>query len=61
VIWVGNKGSKKFSTVAVPESTAITQPAAEAVAMQLVALALAVNKGLDAGNFRHIGKVVRVE
>ena len=37
------------------------QPAAEAVAMQLVALALAVKKGLEAGEFRHIGKVVRVE
>jgi len=58
VIWVGNEGDKKFPSIATPESTPITQPAAEAVAMQLVAMALAVNKGLEAGKFRHIGKIV---
>lgn len=61
VVWIGNKGDKKFSSIAIPDSTAITQPASEAVTMQLVALALAVNKGLEAGKFRRIGKIVRVE
>lgn len=61
VIWVGNKGDKKFTSITIPGATTFTQPAAEAVAMQLVALALAVNKGLEAGKFRRIGKVVLVE
>ena len=61
VVWIGNKGDKKFPSIATPPSSAISQPAAEAIAMQLVALALAVNKGLEAGKFRRIGKVVLVE
>lgn len=61
VIWVGNHGSGQIPAIKVPEGAMIAEPAAEGVAMQLVALALAKNKGIEPGEFRRIGKVVRIQ
>mgnify|MGYP000984457263 CR=1 FL=1 len=61
VIWVGNHGSSQFPSINVPEAEMIAEPAAEGVAMQLVAFALALKKGIEPGKFRRIGKVVRVQ
>jgi glucosamine--fructose-6-phosphate aminotransferase (isomerizing) len=61
VIWIGNHAEEGIDAINVPSASEIAQPAAEIVAMQLVAQAMAKNKGIEAGKFRRIGKVVRIE
>jgi glucosamine--fructose-6-phosphate aminotransferase (isomerizing) len=61
VIWVGNQSANGIQSISVPEADTLAKPAAEGVAMQFVALALAMNKGIEPGEFRRIGKVVRVQ
>lgn len=61
VIWIGNHPESSLDAVSTPLAAEIAQPAAEIVAMQLIAQALANKKGMEAGKFRRIGKVVRKE
>jgi len=61
VIWVGNHADMDIKSIKTPAFAAITQPVADILPMQLVAQAIADKKGIEAGKFRRIGKIVLKE
>jgi glucosamine--fructose-6-phosphate aminotransferase (isomerizing) len=61
VIWIGNHPPEGILTIHTPEVAEIFQPVADIIPMQLISQLLAARKNKEAGEFRHIGKVVLVE
>jgi glucosamine--fructose-6-phosphate aminotransferase (isomerizing) len=61
VFWIGNHPPDGIQAIPTPEVAEIFQPVADIIPMQLIAQVLAARKDKEAGVFRHIGKVVRVE
>jgi len=61
VIWVGNHPASSFKSLQIPEVAEIALPLAELLPIQLIAQVLSTRKGLDAGKFRRIGKIVLKE
>jgi len=58
VIWVGNNPNSSFKSIRIPEVAEIALPLADLLPLQLIAQVLTNRKKLEAGKFRHIGKVV---
>lgn len=58
VIWVGNHPPASIKSIPIPEVPEIALPVAELLPMQMIAQVLTNRKKLEAGKFRHIGKVV---
>ena len=58
VIWIGNHPPESIKSIQIPEVPEIALPLAEILPMQLIALVLTNKKKLEAGKFRHIGKIV---
>jgi len=61
VIWIGNQPPGKIENINFPEVDEIARPLVELLPMQLMAYVLANRKNMEAGKFRHIGKVVLKE
>jgi glucosamine--fructose-6-phosphate aminotransferase (isomerizing) len=58
VIWIGNHPPESINSIRIPEVPEIALPLAEILVMQLITLVLTNKKKLEAGKFRHIGKIV---
>ncbi len=61
VIWIGNHPASSFKSLQIPDVAEIALPLAELMPIQLIAQVLSTRKGLDAGKFRRIGKIVLKE
>lgn len=61
VIWIGNHADEGILSINIPKTSETVQPAAEIIPLQLIAQAIANIKGIEAGKFRRIGKVVLTE
>ena len=61
VVWLDWTRHPALPSVLLPPASAATAPIAEMVPLQLLSLALARQTGVEAGVFRHIGKVTRSE
>jgi len=61
VLWVGNQPPDGVLCIPTPQAADIFQPAADIIAMQLIAQALAKRHKIEAGVFRRIGKVVMID
>lgn len=61
VVWLDWTPHPALPTVLLPSACPATAPIAEMVPLQLLSLALARQTGVEAGVFRHIGKVTRTE
>lgn len=58
VIWIGNHPPVSIKSIEIPEVPEIALTLAELLPLQLIAQVLTNRKKLEAGKFRHIGKVV---
>jgi len=61
VIWIGNNPPLTVPSINIPEVAEIAKPLAEILPLQLIACILANRQKIEAGKFRHIGKVVLKE
>lgn len=61
VIWVGNHPPQGAKNLYIPDVADAARPLAELLPLQLLAYQLANRKDMEAGSFRHIGKVVLTE
>ena len=61
VIWIGNHPASSFKSLQITDVAEIALPLAELLPIQLIAQVLSTRKGLDAGKFRRIGKIVLKE
>jgi glutamine---fructose-6-phosphate transaminase (isomerizing) len=61
VIWIGNHPATSFKSIAIPIVNEAAIPLVELLPVQLIAQTLSSRKGLEAGKFRRIGKVVLKE
>ena len=61
VIWIGNHPSATLQSISIPNGKEAALPLAELLPVQLIAQTLSTRKGLEAGKFRRIGKVVLKE
>ena len=61
VIWIGNHPPVSIKSIEIPEVPEIALTLAELLPLQLIAQVLTNRKKLEAGKFRHIGKVVMNE
>ena len=57
VIWVDSIPDPEIPTHLLPETSDLTRPLVEILPMQMLTLAMADRKGLEAGKFTHVGKV----
>jgi glucosamine--fructose-6-phosphate aminotransferase (isomerizing) len=61
VLWIGNQPPTGIKNFHFPEVDDIARPVVELLPLQLLAYQLANRKNMEAGKFRHIGKVVLKE
>jgi len=61
VLWIGNQPPAGIKNIHFPEVADIARPLTELLPLQLLAYLLANRKNMEAGKFRHIGKVVMKE
>jgi len=61
VIWVDSSADVEMSTILLPKTGELTLPLMEILPMQILTLVMAKRKGLEAGKFRHIGKITSKE
>jgi len=61
VIWVDSTSDSEISTHLLPITSELTIPLIEILLMQMLTLAMAQRKGIEAGKFRHISKVTARE
>jgi glucosamine--fructose-6-phosphate aminotransferase (isomerizing) len=61
VLWVGSAPDPELPTLLLPQAPEMARPLMEILPMQILTLVMAKRKGLQAGKFRHIGKVTDSE
>jgi glucosamine--fructose-6-phosphate aminotransferase (isomerizing) len=57
VIWLDSAPDPEIPTFLFPESSELTRPLMEILPMQMLTLAMANRKGVEAGKFHHVTKV----
>jgi glutamine---fructose-6-phosphate transaminase (isomerizing) len=57
VIWLDSVPDPEIPTILFPETSELTRPLAEILPMQMLTLAMANRKHIEAGKFRHIAKI----
>ena len=60
-IWIGNNPPANVPSIEIPDVAEMAKPLAEILPLQLMACILANRQNIEAGKFRHIGKVVLKE
>ena len=61
VIWIGNSPPSSVASIRIPEVKDFVKPLVEVLPLQLLANVLASRQNIEAGKFRHIGKIVLKE
>jgi glutamine---fructose-6-phosphate transaminase (isomerizing) len=61
VIWVDSASDPEIPTLVLPVTSELSRPLVEILPMQMLTLAMARRKGLQAGQFRHVSKVTARE
>jgi glucosamine--fructose-6-phosphate aminotransferase (isomerizing) len=61
VVWVDSSANMEIPTLLLPKTGELTLPLLEVLPMQLLTLVMAKRQGIEAGQFRHIGKVTNRE
>jgi glucosamine--fructose-6-phosphate aminotransferase (isomerizing) len=61
VIWVDSSPDAEIPTHLLPATSELTHPLVEILPMQMLTLAMAQRKGVEAGKFRYINKVTAQE
>jgi glucosamine--fructose-6-phosphate aminotransferase (isomerizing) len=61
VLWLDSKPEPQLQTVLLPITSENSRPLVEILPMQLLSLVMAERKGIQAGQFRHVGKVTTSE
>lgn len=61
VLWVDSVLDHQLSTVLLPQTSELARPLMEILPMQILILVMAKRKGLEAGLFRHVGKITATE
>ena len=61
VIWVASSPDSEIPTLLLPATSDLTRPFLEILPMQMLTLAMADRRGLQAGKFRHVSKVTARE
>jgi glucosamine--fructose-6-phosphate aminotransferase (isomerizing) len=56
-IWLDSVSDPEYSTILFPETSDLTRPLVEILPMQMLTLAMAKRKNIEAGKFRHVSKV----
>jgi glucosamine--fructose-6-phosphate aminotransferase (isomerizing) len=57
VLWVDSNPDPELPTLLLPKTSEFARPLAEALPLQMLTLVMARRKGLQAGQFRYVGKV----
>jgi glutamine---fructose-6-phosphate transaminase (isomerizing) len=57
VIWLDSVPDPEIPTILFPETSALARPLVEILPMQMLTLAMAQRKNLEAGKFRHVSKI----
>jgi glucosamine--fructose-6-phosphate aminotransferase (isomerizing) len=57
VIWLDSAPDSEIPTILFPETSELTRPLAEILPMQMLTLAMANRKNIEAGTFRHVSKI----
>jgi glucosamine--fructose-6-phosphate aminotransferase (isomerizing) len=60
-IWLDSAPDPEIPTVLFPETSELTRPLVEILPMQMLTLAMAKRRGLEAGKFRHVSKITNRE
>lgn len=60
-IWVDSAHDPELPTILLPKTSELTRPLVEILPMQMLTLAMANRKGIEAGRFRHVSKVTSKE
>jgi len=61
VIWLDSSRDAEIPTLLLPKTSELTRPLVEILPFQMLTLVMANRKGLQAGHFRHVGKVTSRE
>lgn len=56
-IWLDSTPDPELPTILLPQTTELTRPLVEILPMQMLTLAMAKRKGVEAGTFRHVSKI----
>ena len=56
-IWLDSAPDPEIPTILFPETSELTRPLAEILPMQMLTLAMADRKNMEAGKFRHVSKI----
>ena len=57
VIWLDSTPDPEIPTILFPETTELTRPLVEILPMQMLTLAMANRRGVEAGKFMHVSKI----
>lgn len=57
IIWLDSASDPEIPTILLPESSELTRPLVEILPMQMLTLAMANRKQIEAGKFRHVSKI----
>jgi glucosamine--fructose-6-phosphate aminotransferase (isomerizing) len=60
-IWLDSVPDPEIPTILLPETSELTRPLVEILPMQMLTLAMANRKHMDAGRFRHVSKITARE
>ena len=60
-LWLDSVPDPEIPTLLFPETTELTRPLVEILPMQMLTLAMAKRKGVEAGKFRHVSKITNRE
>ena len=60
-IWLDSIPDPEILTILFPQTSELTRPLAEILPMQMLTLAMANRKGIEAGKFRHVSKITARE
>jgi glucosamine--fructose-6-phosphate aminotransferase (isomerizing) len=56
-IWLDSTPDPEIPTILLPETSDLTRPLMEILPMQMLTLAMAKRRGVEAGKFRHVSKI----
>ena len=56
-IWVDSVPDPEIPTMLIPQTSELTRPLVEILPMQMLTLAMAGRKNIEAGKFRHVSKI----
>jgi glucosamine--fructose-6-phosphate aminotransferase (isomerizing) len=60
-IWIDHSPDPDIPTILIPETSERTRPLVEILPQQMLTIVLARRKGIQAGHFRHVGKITERE